>query len=251
MKPLAFSTLAAFALTAAAVPAPALAQQVEGPSVQPGSTLLSLNARGKTTATPELAMFSAGVATTGSTAAEALSSNSAAMSRVIRALRSSGIANRDIQTSNLNVSPVYANRTQKAGNTLEQQMPRIIGYRANNQVMVKQRKLDQFGKVIDTLVSAGANQVNGPNFQMEDTDGALDEARRDAVAKARARAKLYAAAAGLRVKRILTISEGGNYSPRPQMAYSRVAMDSSESTPIAVGELDLNVSVSVTFELAP
>jgi len=165
-------------------------------------------------------------------------------------LRGSGIAERDIQTSNLSISPVYASRS-RSGNTLEDQVPPIIGYRANNQVIVKQRKLDDFGKVIDTLVSAGANQVSGPNFQVEDTDGALDEARREAVADARKRAQLYAKAAGLRVRRILSISESGGYSPRPQPMMARIAMDQAESTPVSAGEVNLQVNVSVQFELAP
>ena len=78
-------------------------------------------------------------------------------------------------------------------------MPRIIGYQVSNQVTVRQRNLAQFGRMIDTLVSAGANQVNGPSFQMDEPDAALDEARVEAMKKARARAKLYASAAGLQV----------------------------------------------------
>jgi len=117
-------------------------------------------------------------------------------------------------------------------------------------VIVKQRKLGDFGKVIDTLVSAGANQVNGPSFKVEDMDTALDSARREAMAEARKRADLFASASGLRVKRIVTISESGGYSPRPMMART-VAMDVAESTPVAAGEVELQINVSVMFELMP
>jgi hypothetical protein len=194
-------------------------------------------------------MFNAGVATTGKTAKEALDANSAAMNRVIRSLRASGIAERDIQTSNLSINPVYSNRTRPM-NELEEQAPPIIGYQVSNQVIVKQRNLREFGKVIDTLVTAGANQVNGPSFQVEDVDSALDGARREAIAEARKRAALYASAAGLRVSRIVSISESGGYSPRPMMARA-VAMDMAESAPVAEGEVEMQVNVSVVFELVP
>ena len=244
--------LAVLALTAMPLAGTAQAQDVEGPRIAPDSTLLSINAVGKTNSKPDLAMFTAGVATTGMTAGEALSANSAAMNRVIRALKAAGIADKDIQTSNLSINPVYAdNNSPRPVQTLEDQTPRIVGYRAGNQVIVKQRNLKEFGKVIDTLVSSGANEVNGPNFQVTDEDTALDSARRDAVAQARQRAQLYASAAGLKVRRIVSISESSNYRPAPQMAYARVAMDKAESTPVEAGEIELQVNVSVQFELAP
>lgn len=244
------TAMAAFALTLASTTAPVAAQEIEGLAISPNSSVLTVSGQGKASQAPDLALFTAGVATTGKTASEALSANSAAMNRVIRALRAAGIAERDIQTSNLNLNPVYASRNRNVSE-LEQQAPPIIGYQVSNQVMVKQRKLTDFGKVIDTLVSAGANQVNGPSFQLDDPDTALDGARREAMAKARQRAQLYAIAAGLRVKRILTITESGGYSPRPQAMYARVANDMAESTPVAAGEVQLQANVSVTFELAP
>ncbi|MDG2002182.1 MAG: SIMPL domain-containing protein [Novosphingobium sp.] len=248
MKP---SRLALLALAAFAVPITAQAQEIDGLAVAPGSTLLTLTAEGKSSRRPDLAVFSAGVATTGKSAREALGANAAAMNRVIRALKAAGIAEKDIQTSNLNLNPVYGSR-QRASSTLEEQAPPIIGYRASNNVTVKQRKLDEFGKVIDTLISAGANQVNGPSFQMDEPDEALDEARREAVAKARQRAQLYAGAARLTVKRIVSISESSSNSGGPPMMYARaMAMDVAESTPVSAGEVEMQASVTVTFELAP
>ncbi|MCB2080882.1 MAG: SIMPL domain-containing protein [Novosphingobium sp.] len=244
---------AGLALAAVAAPLPVAAQQVgDTPAIAPGNTLLTVTGQGETARKPDLAQFSAGVATTGKTAGEALSANSAAMNRVIAALKRAGIAERDIQTSNLNLNPVYASRPRVQTSNLEEEMPPIIGYRANNTVMVKQRKIEQFGKVIDTLVSAGANTVNGPDFQLDDPDAALDEARTEAMKKARQRANLYASAAGLRVVRILSISESGSYAPRPPVMYARAAMsDAAESAPFAAGEVSLTANVTVQFELAP
>lgn len=245
--------LAALSLATAAAPLPAAAQEaVSGPVVAPGNTLLTVSAEGRSFREPDLAVFTAGVASTGKTAGEALSANSAAMNRVIQALKRAGIAERDIQTSNLSLNPVYGDRNRSA-NTLEEQMPPILGYRANNMVTVKQRRLEQFGRVIDTLVAAGANQVNGPSFEIDKPDAALDEARTEAMKRARERASLYARAAGLRVLRILSISESGGCSPRPPVVYARAAMDVAESapTPVAAGEVEVEASVTVSFELAP
>lgn len=247
MKP---SRLALLTLAGLALPASAHAQQIEGLAIAPGNTLLTISAQGKSSRSPDLAVFTAGVATTGRTAGEALSANSAAMNRAIRALRAAGISDKDIQTSNLSLNPVYASR-QRTTDPLEEQVPPIIGYRASNNVSVKQRDLDRFGKVIDTLVTAGANTVNGPSFQMDEPDAALDEARREAMTKARQRAQLYADAVGLSIRRIISISEAGSYSPGGPVLYARTMAMDAEATPVAAGEVEMQANVTVTFELSP
>ena len=245
--------LAALAIAAMAVPAVADAHDVSsGPVVAAGSTLLTVSAEGRSARKPDLATFSAGVSSSGKTAGEALAANSADMNKVIAALKRAGIADRDIQTSNLSLNPIYADMSRQPADPLEQQVPRIVGYQVTNNVSVKQRNLAEFGKVIDTLVSAGANQVNGPGFEMDNPDAALDEARLAAMKKARDRAALYAKAAGLRVVRILSISESGGYMPPQPMMYARgAAADMAQSTPVAAGEVTLSTSVAVQFELAP
>lgn len=247
MKLLRF-VLAPIAFAAAA---PVLAQaQATAPTA--ATTLLSLNAEGRSFRKPDLAIFSAGVTSQGKTAAAALAANSADMNRVIAALKASGIADRDIQTSNLSINPVYRQQVVRKDGQLEETVPVIVGYQVNNQVTVRQRKLADFGKVLDTLVSAGANQVNGPSFELDDSDAAMDEARTAAMTKARQRADLYARAAGLKVKRIVSISEGGGYNPQPMpMLYAKAAMADAAPTPVAAGEVGLTATVSVQFELAP
>ena len=175
------------------------------------------------------------------------------MNKVIAALKRAGIADRDIQTSNLSLNPIYQPQRPMPDGTVEPAQPKIIGYQVYNTVNVRQRNLAQFGRVLDTLVAAGANQINGPNFQMDDPDAATDEARTQAMKKARARANLYASAAGLKVLRILAISESGGYVPQPQVMYSRAAIaDGMEkSTPVAAGEVSLISTVTVLFELTP
>lgn len=242
------------AACAALAPLAANAQTMStGPVVAAGNTLLSISAEGKSARMPDLAVFTAGVTTQGKTAGEALTENAQRMTAVIAALKKAGIAERDIQTSNLSVNPVYGQPKRLPDGSYEQQDPVIIGYQAANQVSVRQRKLDQYGKVIDTLVAAGANQVNGPAFQIDNPGTAMDEARIEAMQKAKARAELYAKAAGLRVVRILSISENGGWAPPPQppMLFARADKAMAQSaTPVAAGELEMTVTVNVSYELA-
>ena len=242
--------LAPLALTLA-LPVAAQAQIAGQPPVAPNATLLSLTAQGKSTRTPDLAVFNAGVVTQGVTASEALSANAAAMNRVIATLKKAGIADRDIQTSQISLNPVYS-QPEYGPNGIPRQEPRITGYQAVNNVTIRSRNVAGFGKVLDALVASGANQVNGPSFQMAEPAAAMDEARLDAMKSARARAELYARAAGLRVVRIVSISEGGGFSP-PQPVYMRAmkAEAAAAPTPIAVGEVEAEVNLSVQFELAP
>ena len=125
------------------------------------------------------------------TAGEALAANAARMNAVFAALKRAGIADKDIQTSNLSLSPIYTERVQVTANGNTQDIaPRIIGYTANNSVAVRQRKLSEVGRVIDALVAAGANEISGPDFGVDQPEAALDEARTAAMKAARARAAL-------------------------------------------------------------
>lgn len=250
MKPTFF---AALALASLAVPVMAEAHDAgPAPSMAAGNTLLTVSAEGRSARKPDLALFTAGVTSSGKTAGEALAANSADMNRVIAALKRAGIADRDTQTSQLSLNPVYAPQRPRPDGTMEPEQPLIVGYQVSNTVNVRQRKLGEFGQVIDTLVSAGANQVNGPSFQIDSPDAAQDEARTEAIARARARANLYARAAGLKVLRILSISEASGYVPQPNVMYARaMAAEAGGAPPVAAGEVALNASVTVQFELTP
>ncbi len=248
--------LAAAALAAAAMPVAANAQATgPAPVLALGGTLLTINAEGRVTSTPDLAVFSAGVVSQGKTASQALSANSADMSRVITALKRAGIAERDIQTSNLSLNPIYQPQRSLPDGTITPAQPTIIGYQANNTVSVRQRRIDDFGRVLDTLVASGANQVNGPSFELDNPEPVLDQARTAAMKKARTRAELYARAAGLRVSRILSISESGGWSPPQPVMYRMAATDASAPPPppppVQAGELQTSIAVTVQFELMP
>jgi hypothetical protein len=230
-----------FAIAAALLPAGALAQAPLTPVPTISGTRLDLTAEGSISRAPDVATIGAGVVTQAATAAGAMSENAGRMAATVAALKRAGIADRDIQTSALNLSPQYR--------YAENQPPVITGYQASNQVSVRFREIARAGRILDTLVAQGANQISGPNFSVDQPDSALDEARGQAIAQARARAELYALAAGLRVKRILAISESGGYSPPQPMPMMAMARREAADTPVQPGEQKLSVSVSVSFEL--
>ena len=230
----------AAALIAAALAALPAAAQVALPAVP----TLSVSAEGRSLRAPDVAELSGGVVTTAPTAAKAIADNAVRMSAVVAAVRKAGVAERDIQTAGINLQPQYR--------YVQNESPVLTGYQASNTVSLRLRKLDDAGRLLDTLVGVGANQLNGPVFRVDDSDAALDEARVKAVATARARADLYARAAGLRVKRILTISESGGYEPQaPRPMLRAMAMKAEADTPVVPGEVALTVTVNMSFELEP
>ena len=206
-----------------------------------GSTLLSVSAQAEVSRIPDVARLSTGVVTQATEANAALRANAEQMQQVMAAVRKAGIAERDVQTSGINVSPQYR--------YVENQPPVITGYQASNTVSLKVRDVAKLGDVLGALVASGANQVNGPSFEIDQPDSGYDEARRAALGKARLRADMYAKSLGVRVRRIVSISEGGSFQPRPMMAMRSMAMDASESSPVSPGETTLQASLDVVFEL--
>jgi uncharacterized protein YggE len=196
---------------------------------------------GTVSATPDQAEITTGVVTQAATAAQAMAANSQAMERLLQSLANLGIGPRDIQTTNISVSP--QRRAPKEG-----QPPEITGYEVSNQVRVKVRDLARLGQVLDRQVSQGANLVYGIHFGLQEPAPLLDEARKRAMADARRRADLYAAAAGLKVGRVLSVQEAGVAPPGPGPA-PRIAM--SAAIPVAPGEQEIQASVTVTFTLDP
>lgn len=224
---------------------PAAAQQV-APVATPiltDGTLLDVSATGKATRVPDIATIRAGVVSQAATAAAALSDNAQRMTRVVAALRKAGVADRDLQTAQIQLQPQYR--------YAENQPPAITGYQASNSVSIRFRDVAKSGAILDALVAQGANQIDGPTLSVDAADAALDEARTDAIRRARARAELYAKAAGLRVDRILLISEDGGQLPQPPMPMLQMARVAkmADSTPVAAGEQDLTVNVAVRFLL--
>jgi uncharacterized protein YggE len=204
------------------------------------ATTLNLSAYGESKAGPDMASIGLGITTQAATAAEALRLNAAKMTAVLAGLRRLGMAERDIQTSaiNLNAQYVYA----------QDQPPRLTGYQASNEVTVTVRDLAGLGPAIDAASAAGANQINGIRFGLKDPHAAEDEARRAAMKALTAKADLYAGATGYRIVRLVSLTEGGGYQPgppQPTFAMARAAAP----TPVEAGELTVRIDVSAVYEL--
>ncbi len=225
---------------AAAIAAAMAATAVSAQSAAPAT--LNLAADAEVQATPDIAEIGAGVMTEAAEAQQALSANAERMSRVVAAIRKAGVADRDIQTTGLSLQPQFRYEQNRE--------PILTGFRAANRVQVTLRDTKNAGKIIDALVREGANQIDGPNFRISNPEPLLDKARQEAVRKARARAELYAAAAGLRVKRITSISEGQDMRPAPMpVARGTMAMEAKADSPIVPGEVSMTVTVQMGFEL--
>jgi hypothetical protein len=199
---------------------------------------------GDVKAKPDMAVINSGVLTEAPTARDALAKNNSAMSAVIDALKKAGIAEQDIQTSNFSVSPQYPpyqpNQTQA---------PRISGYQVSNQVSVRVKNLAKLGAILDALVQVGANQINGISFDIDQPKQLQNDARKLAVADARAKAELYAAAAHVSLGRVLQISEA-NIAVGPQpMAYAMDKVAAQREVPIAAGQQTLSANVSIVYEI--
>lgn len=224
------------------VPAATATAQVTTTLATPISgTRLDISATGEATRVPDIAIISAGVTTQAATATDALGQNATRMERVRAALKRAGVADRDIQTASISLQPQYK--------YVENQAPILTGYQASNQLSVKFRDIRASGKILDALVGEGANQINGPNLTIDHPEAALDEARGKAIATGRARADLYARALGMRVIRVISVSESGGYSsppPQPMMARAQMA---EAKTSIDPGEQQLQISVAMAFEL--
>lgn len=223
-----------------AFPAAAQDMQPRPPMMQQEGTLLEITAEGRSTRVPDLVIIEAGVTTQAATAAEALAQNNARMNRVIAALKAAGIAPRDIQTSTISLQPQYRNQ-------VDGQPQAIFAYMASNSVSVRFRDIPKSGTILDILVKEGANTISGPNLTLSQPADALNEARIDAVAQARSRADLYAKAAGLRVERILSISDASPSRVFPTA--ERFAAYDAKGVSVQAGEQEVTATVTMRFLL--
>lgn len=204
---------------------------------------ISVTGTGEIRAIPDIATITLGVMSSAATAQEALAANTKSMTEVTALLKQEGIDDRDVSTSNFNVSPRY---DYGQGGT---QAPKVTGYDVSNTVTLTVRKIDALGSLLDKAVTAGSNQVYGIAFSFSKPDALLDGARTAAVADARRKADIYAAAGGFQLGDIISLAEGGNYRPpMPVVMKSAMAADSAP-VPVANGEQALSIDVSIVWAI--
>lgn len=244
--------IAAAALALAAAAPNAIAAQSIPIQLAPGEVLLRVEAEGSHLSQPDVMSVTAGVVTTGRTAREALAANSALAARLIEVVRESGVDPRDVETSELAVNPQFerANDEDNDNADDEQRVRRIVGYVARNRLHLRLRELGRAPDVIDRLFAAGANEVRGPSFSLNDPAPAVRQARRVAVAAALAEATDYADALNMRIVRVLRVSERGEFE-QEEGNYITVTGGGTRATPIEPGDISIDVQVWIDYALVP
>ena len=218
----------------------ALALGLAGAAAAQEGPRLTVRGEGEASAPPDMAVITLGVTERATEAAAAMDAVSGVASRILSRLENLGIEARDVQTSDLSLNPVHRSEGPDSA-------PEIVAYEASNRVDLRVRDLGSLSNVLAVVLEDGANSLGGLNFSVSDPEPLLDEARRDAVAKARAKAELYAEAAGVTLGPIVRIEEsgGGGGFPRPM-----AEMRSVKDVPIAAGETGYSAEVTIVYELA-
>jgi uncharacterized protein YggE len=217
----------------------ALSAQAQMPP--PPARTITMQGQGSVSVVPDQATITIGVQSFAPKPEDALAQNSKAMTKVIGGLKSAGLAEKDIGTTDFAVNPRMT--------YVENQPPRVEGFEVSNNVRVTLRDLTKLGRLLAAAVGDGSNAINGLSLDVSDPSPLLDEARRSAFADASRRANAYAQAAGLKLAEVLSITEpGSEITPRPIMARMAMAR-SQDAVPVSLGEQRLEATVSVTWRL--
>lgn len=234
----------AIGLLAAAIAGPAVGAAQAQSDDEDTIRSISVNGVGRVKAEPDVADVNLGVTKQGEDANAAAGEAATTMDAVIKALLEAGIAEADIQTTTLSLNPIY---------DWNESPPDIEGWEASNQVRVTVRDIEAVGDVVDAATAAGATNVNGISFRVDDPTAAEAEARSAAVADARAKADQLAADAGVTITGIISITESGGQQPQPiYMDRAEMAFDTAASaapTPVLPGEVELSISVYIQYEI--
>jgi len=201
---------------------------------------LSVSGQGEVSAVPDIARITTGVQMRAELAGDAMRMTSDAMAEVFASLDAQGIDPADVQTSSLSLDPVWDDDPERRSGP-----PDVVGYVAGNMVTVRLRDVGAIGSVVDALVVAGANRFQNIGFAIDEPEPLLEEARRAAVADARATAELLAGAAGVTLGPVLSLNESGGYRPQPMFAQA----DMARSTPVAEGSMSLSAQVQMVYAI--
>jgi uncharacterized protein len=224
----------ALSVVAAQAQAPEQKSQVDGRVIVTGE--------GSITVSPNYAQIKSGVTTDAKTVKEASDGNTKLMNAIMQVLLDSGIAQKDIQTSQFSIEPIYTSQSSSAA-------AKLSGYRVSNQVTVTLRQISQVGEILDRLIKAGATDVGHIAFLVSEPEKALDQARETALADARRKAELYARAAGVHLGRVAWITEKSDMPVFP-MGVAEPRQKMAQHVPVQSGEETLRASITVGFDIA-
>ena len=234
-----------FVILAATLVLPAASHADEPGKRQP---VIVVSGEADSAVAPDIAILSLGVTKTEKTAREALDGNNQAMATVLKALKDQGIAGKDLQTSGFSVQPQYVYPENSDGS---QKAPVLTGYQVSNMLTVRVRDLAKLGGILDQAVTLGINQGGDIRFTNDNPAKTIDTARRAAVKAAFDKAKTLADAAGVKLGRVIEMTENSSQpQPQPLMRMS-MAKEAQDGVPVATGENSYSVSVNVTFAIEP
>ena len=206
--------------------------------------LLIVQGSGEVRVAPDMASIRLGITRQEGKASSAQEEVNKVANKIQKAALSSGIPQVNIQTAELSVHPIYSNRRSDP-----EDIPRVVAYRATNDVVIRVYRLDHLGKTIDAVMKAGANTVHGISFGLRDDSKHRQEALKRAVLEAAEKARAIAQAMQVRLAGVVEVREGGAViSPRP---LARMALAESASTPVSPGQLAVGASVTVHYGIEP
>ncbi len=234
------AVMIAMVLLAATLMGTALASPAEKAPASAEARTVSVSGSARVTLTPDIAYMNFGVQNRAADAAAARDANSAAMGKVLTALKAKGVdTDKDVKTTNFSINPIYDDKNQK-----------VTEYQVYNTIQVKVRDLDKLGEVMEAATAAGANTADGLWFDVEDREAAYNQALVKAIENARQRAQTLAGSAGATLGDVQSVTENGSYNPGPYpIFYDRVNSGVKGSVPVSAGSMDVSASVNITFSL--
>ena len=219
---------------------------------RPETPTVTVSATGSLTLPPDQVFVTFGMDTAARSLADAQRQNNAVMTKIMERLRDQNIEKERIQTSSFTVSPQYKPPPRRSSDA-SPVPPEIIGYLMSNTVTVEVRNLEKIGKVIEDVLAAGVNHFQGLHWALRDEQPARLNALKSAAAKAHEKAAILSEALGVKLVRVLSVTEGGHVvRPAPHMARSMMAMDTGGGEPpISPGEMKVEATVTLVYEIAP
>lgn len=208
---------------------------------------ITVTGHGEVNARPDEATVQLGVQAQAETAAAAQDAVNTAMQKVLKNIKQAGVAEESIQTSGLNLTPVYA--PLKPGQ--ESELPPILGYRAANTIRIEVKDLAHIGKVVDAGLKAGANRLEGISFRLQNELPYRIQALEQAAAEAKAKGKTLAAALGVKIVGVGKVQEGQISLRRPLPMPMMAARAAAEATPVEAGQLKVEATITVEYDIAP
>ncbi|NVO54907.1 SIMPL domain-containing protein [Rhodobacteraceae bacterium B1Z28] len=205
---------------------------------------ITVDATGTVQVAPDMATITLGVTNENVEASAAMQATSDAVTQVLARLKEMGIEDRDVQTRDLSLSPVWSGRNNQAG-----EQPVITGFVASNRVFVRVRDLASLGQIMDAVIQDGANDFGGLSFGVQDPKPVEAQARAQAVGEAMTKAEQLAQAANVTLGPVQSISEQSG-GVRPMAEMRAMSMADAGGVPVAGGEISVSVNVSMEFEIS-